>query len=145
MLARTLQSRQDAALLLLRVVLGLIFVVYGWRHMSDVSGYISAYDQAFNIPLPWLFAPLVASIHLFGGFLVIFGVLTRYIGALMAITMVVSTLTVRLPQGLAEGQDFLGLTGFWDLDLALAGIGVALMLTGPGVYALETKLLGREI
>ena len=145
MLARLFQTRHDAALVLLRVVIGVIFIVYGWRHMSDLSGYIQAYDQAFNIPLPGLFAPLVASIHLFGGFAIVLGVLTRYVGALMAITMIVSTLTVRLPQGLAEGQDILGLTGFWDLDLALAGIGIALMLTGPGAYALEPKLLGREI
>jgi len=143
--ARAVQTREDAALLLLRVVIGLIFIVYGWRHMADLSGYITAYDDAFNIPWPSLFAPLVASIHLFGGFAAVLGVLTRYVGALLAITMVVSTLTVRLPQGLAEGRDFLGLTGFWDLDLALAGIGVALMLVGPGAYALETKLLGREI
>lgn len=145
MLARAIRTRQDAALLLLRVVIGLIFIVYGWRHMADLSGYIAAYDDAFNIPLPGLFAPLVAAIHLFGGFAVVLGVLTRYVGALLAITMVVSTLTVRLPQGLAEGRDVLGLTGFWDLDLALAGIGMALTLVGPGAYALETKLLGREV
>lgn len=145
MLARLIRSRQDTALLLLRLVIGLIFATYGWRHMSDLTGYINAYDQAFNIPLPGLFAPLVASIHLLGGFAVMLGVLTRYVGGLMAITMVVSTLTVRLPQGLAEGRDIFGLTGFWDLDLALFGIGVALLLVGPGAYALEHKLLGREI
>jgi putative oxidoreductase len=130
---------------LLRVIIGLIFAVYGWRHLADLSGYIGAYDQAFNIPLPGLMAPLVAGTHFVGGLAVAVGVLTRYAGGALAITMVVSTLTVRLPQGLAEGRDFLGLTGFWDLDLALAGIGVALVLVGPGAYALETKLLGREI
>ncbi|MFB6285841.1 MAG: DoxX family protein [Candidatus Bipolaricaulia bacterium] len=56
----------------------------------------TAYDE-FNIPLPGLFVPLVASIHPFGGFPVVLGVLTRYVSALLATTMVVSTLTWAWP------------------------------------------------
>lgn len=67
------------------------------------------------------------------------------VGGALAIFMVVPTLTVRLPQSLAEGRDVLGLTGFWDLDSALAGIGLALALVGPGAHALETERLRREI
>lgn len=145
MLARLIQDKQDLALLLLRLALGLIFIIYGWRHVVGLEGYTNAFANNFGIPLPEIMAPLAAYAELIGGIAVLLGVLTRYAGAVLAIVMVVSTLTVKLPGGLANGNDFLGLTGFWDLDLSLFVMGLALLLVGPGAYSLERGLFGREL
>ena len=145
MLARLIQDKQDLALLIVRVALGMIFIIYGWRHVAGLEGYTNAFANNFGIPLPEIMAPLAAYTELLGGAAVLLGVLTRYAGAALAIVMVVSTLTVKLPQGLANGNDFLGLTGVWDIDLSLFAMGVALLLVGPGAYSLERKLFGREL
>ncbi len=145
MLARLIQDRHEWALLLVRLSMGLIFVIYGWNHVSGLEGYTNAFANQFNIPLPEIMAPLAAYAELIGGVAVLLGILTRYAGIVLAVIMVVSTVTVQLPQGLAEGNDFLGLTGFWDLDLTLFIMGVTLMLAGPGSLALERGLFGREL
>lgn len=145
MLARLIQDKHDWALLLLRLAMGLIFIIYGWRHVSGLEGYTNAFANQFNIPLPEIMAPLAAYAELLGGVAVLLGILTRYAGAVLAVVMVVSTLTAKLPAGLANGNDFLGLTGFWDLDLTLFVMGVVLLLAGPGSLALERGLFGREL
>ncbi len=145
MIARIFHNSQDAALLLLRLACGLIFFVYGWRHVADVASFTEAFANRFHIPLAGLFAPLVAWVELLGGLAVIVGVFTRYAGLLLAVVMVVSTLQVKLPAGVAAGRDLLGLTGFWDLDLSLFVMGVSLLLMGSGRFALERKLFRGEI
>jgi putative oxidoreductase len=145
MLAQYLQSKQDAALLLMRLALGLVFLDYGWQHVSHVEGFTNAFADRFHIPLAEFSAPFVAWVELLGGLAVILGLFTRYAGLLLANTMVVSTLQVKMPAGLAQGRDPLGLTGFWDLDLSLFALGVALLLVGPGKYSLERMLFQREL
>jgi len=145
MFAKMFGQKWDLALLLLRIGLGLPFLLYGWLHVVDVEGFTRAFDERFGIPFPQLMGPFVAWVEFLGGAATLLGIFTRYAGLLLAITMVVSTLVVRLPAGLAEGRDALGLVGHWDLDLTLFVIGVALMVVGPGRYALEPKLFGREL
>ena len=145
MLARIFHNSQDMALLLLRLAGGLIFFVYGWRHVADVTGFTEAFANRFHIPLAGLFAPLVAWVELLGGLAVVVGIFTRYAGLLLAVVMVVSTLQVKLPAGLAADRDLLGLTGFWDLDLSLFAMAGALILMGPGRFALESRFSQREL
>lgn len=145
MLARLFKQNHDLAILFIRLAFGLVFFVFGWLHVAGLEGYINAFADRFNMPLPNITAPLVAWVELLGGLAAIVGIFTRYAGLLLAITMLVSTLAVRLPEGLAEGRDPLGLIGHWDLDLLLFAIGMALMVVGPGKYALEQKIWKREI
>lgn len=145
MLAKLLQERRDMALLMVRLAFGLIFLMYGWRHIVDLAGYTDAFVNRYYIPLPHVMAPFVAWLELLGGFAALLGIFTRYIGLLLAITMVVATFTAKLPAGLAAGQDPLGLSRFWDIDFALFTLGVVLLLMGPGKFALEQKLFKREL
>jgi len=145
MLARIFGSQLDIALLLLRISFGLIFAIIGWFHVSDVGGFTNAFANRFNIPLAEFSAPLVAWVEFLGGIGALLGIFTRYSGLLLAITMLVSTVAVRLPEGLQEGRDFLGLIGHWDIDLLLFAVGVALMVLGPGRYSVERLVLKQEI
>ncbi|MBI3460420.1 DoxX family protein [Candidatus Acetothermia bacterium] len=145
MLAKIVQDRRDLALLLIRIAFGVIFFFYGWRHITGLEGYTDAYANRFHIPFPSFFAPLVASLEIVGGAAALLGIFTRYVGLLLAIVMVVSTLTGKLPAGLAQGRDLLGITGFWDIDFSLFTMGVALLLMGPGKFAVEQLIFKREL
>ena len=136
----------DIALLVLRIAFGLIFLIYGYRHVVGLEGFIVAFDEGFQIPLPQITAPLAAWAEFLAGIGALLGVLTRLSGLSMMITMAVSTLAVRLPEGLAseEKRDFLGLSGHWDFDLALFAIGCALLLLGPGRAAISHLIFKGE-
>lgn len=153
MLARLIREQTDLALLVLRVGLGLLFLVKGWLHVTGLEGYTNAFANNFGIPIPQVLAPLTAYVELIGGAATLLGVLTRYAGGALAIVMAVATLQVRLPAafrvnpetGEARAQDFLGLNGFWDLELSLFILALALFLAGPGAYSLERALFRREL
>lgn len=145
MLAKWINERKGAALLMARVALGLVFIAYGWNHVVGMGGFIDAFSQRFHIPFPELLAPLTAWAEFLGGIAVLLGAFTRYAGLALAIVMVVSTFTVKLPAGLERGGSFLGLAGAWDLDLALFALGIALLLLGPGRLSLEMALFKREL
>ncbi|MBI3659675.1 DoxX family protein [Candidatus Acetothermia bacterium] len=145
MLAKIFQDQRDIALLLIRIAFGLIFCLYGWRHVTGLEGYTATFANRFHIPFPNVLAPLVAWVELLGGAAALFGFFVRYAGILLAVVMVVSTFAVKLPAGLAKGGDILGLTGFWDVDLSLFTMGITLLLMGPGRYALEQFIFKREL
>jgi putative oxidoreductase len=136
---------RDVALLVLRLALGVVFLDYGWHHLFGVSGFTDAFANRFHIPLAEFSAPLVAGVEFFGGLAAVLGIFTRYAGFFLAVTMIVSTLQVKLPAGLAQGRDPLGLIGSWDLDLSLYAIAVALLLMGSGRFSLSQQLFKREI
>ncbi len=152
MLARLIEEKKDIALLLVRIAFGLIFIVYGWRHVTGLEGYEQTFTRV-GIPLPGLMAPFVAWLEFLGGIAALVGVLTRYAGGLLAIVMVVSTLTVKLPAafrvnpdtGATPARDPLGLSGIWDIDFALLVMGLVLFLMGPGKASLERGLFKREL
>jgi len=145
MLANLFKDNRDLALLVIRIAFGLIFALFGWRHVQGLQGYIGLYTS-IGIPAPDLMAPFVAWIELLGGLAALVGIFTRYAGLLLAIVMVVSSATVKIPgafqidpaTGASRAQDLLGLTngGGWNIDFCLFAMGVALLFLGPGKIAL---------
>jgi len=152
MLAKWIQERRDLALFLVRLAFGLIFLLFGGRHVTNLEGYTSTFTNA-GIPAPQVLAPIVAYLEILGGAAAILGIFTRYAGGLLAIVMIVSSTTVKMPAAFSinpqtntvRARDFLGLTNFWDIDLSLFTMGVVLLLMGPGRWALEYALFKREI
>lgn len=154
MLANLLKDNRDLALLVIRIAFGLIFMMFGWRHVQGLQGYIGMYTS-IGIPAPDFMAPFVAWVEFLGGLAALVGIFTRYAGLLLAIVMVVSGATVKIPgtfqvdpvTGASQAQDLLGLTnsGGWNIDLSLFAMGVALLFLGPGKIALEMALFKKEL
>lgn len=115
----------DAALLLLRVVLGVIFIIHGWQKLFGgvgVDGF-SQFLASLSVPMPLFFAWVVSIVEFFGGIAVLLGAWTRIAALLIAIDMFFAFVLTKmaLPQG--------------DLDLSLFAIAVALVLAGSGRFA----------
>jgi len=132
----SLNKYSGYAPLVLRVVIGIIFLahglqkfgVFGEMNLTGVTGFFGAQ----GIPLPGLMAPLVALIEALGGLALILGFGTRIAAILLAIIMIVAIFSVKLTQGLLGG---------FELDLALLAGLVALILMGSGAVALEKNVL----
>ena len=121
---------QDWGLLVLRIALGVIFIVHGWGklfgHAPGMEGFTMML-AGLAFPAPALFAYLVALVEFIGGIAVLLGVWTKLFGLLIAVDMIVAFLKVK--QGLPAG----------DPDVALFAIAVALSIMGSGAYALHWK------
>jgi putative oxidoreductase len=123
--------------LLTRVFVGALFVEAGWgklQHLDKVQGFF----VNLGIPAPSVLAPLVASLELGCGLLILVGLATRLACLPLMVIMAVAVLTAKKDE----------LTGF----TALAGIGdflyillfLWLAVYGAGLVSLDA-LLGRKI
>jgi len=123
-------------ILLVRVVLGIVFVAHGWQKLA-VDG-LAATQGAFagmGIPLAEVAAPVVAVTELAAGVALVVGFATRIAAALLAVTAIVALVAVHLPNG------FYSTTGGIEYVLVLAVASIAIVLTGPGRLALDALVV----
>jgi putative oxidoreductase len=126
---RYLDRLQPLALLVLRVVLGVVMVAHGY---SKVFGGLSHHVQyVTSLGLPGWWAYLSAASEFFGGILVIAGLFTRLSALAICIDLGVAIWKVHWHNGL------LGDKGY-QLPLALAAIAFALVFYGAGPMALDS-------
>ena len=125
---RILPFNPDAALLLLRLVLGVIMIYHGLPKVMDFGGTIGGF-QSMGVPLPALAATFAAIAEVIGGILILLGILTDIAGLLFAIDMLGAILFVHAKNGFAQGK------GGVEWPLALLAMALAVALAGPGRYA----------
>lgn len=133
--ATTAPSRLALGLAVLRVVVGVVFLVHGYQKLFQmgIPGVTGFFTQ-IGAPLPQLTAPLVSVLEFGGGLALILGLLTPVVAALLAADMLGAMLLVHLPNG------FNAADGGYEFVLTLLGASLALALTGPGAYALDRVL-----
>jgi len=110
---------------LLRLVVGVIFVMHGWQKLSMGFQYVAGFLGSLHVPQPTLAAVLLTIVELLGGIGLILGVLTRYVAALLAIDMLVAIILVHLKNGFfsPKGVEFPLLLLAANLNVLLAGAG----------------------
>jgi putative oxidoreductase len=123
-------------LLILRVVVGAVFVMHGGQKLfvTGLPGFAGMVMQ-LGIPLPNAAAVVVALVEFVGGALLIAGLFARPVAALIAIDMVVAVLTVHLHNGffLPRGYEF---------ALTQLGANLALILLGAGAWSIDGWVAG---
>ena len=138
MLFRSPTQRQiDAALTVLRVVLGITFIMHGGQKLFvyGLDGVAGSFAQ-MGIPGASFMGPFVAFVEFFGGIAIVLGLLTRLAAVGLAATMVVAILTVHLKAGFFN-------PGGIEFPLSLLGTAVTLAITGAGAYSLDALLAKR--
>ena len=126
---RYLDRLQPLALLVLRLVLGVIMISHGY---SKVFGGLSHHAQFISsLGLPGWLAYISAVTEFFGGILVIAGLLTRCVSLAILIDLGVAIAKVHWKHGLL-GE------GGYQFPLALAAIAFALVFFGGGPMAFDS-------
>jgi putative oxidoreductase len=110
---------------LLRVVVGVIFVMHGWQKLSMGFHNVAGFLGSLGIPQPTLAAVLLTILELLGGIALILGLLTRYIAALLTIDIAVAIITYHLKNGffMPKGVEFPLLLLTANINLILSGAG----------------------
>lgn len=121
-----------------RLVVGLVFFAHGAQKLFVFGlGGTAAFMAQLGIPLPALAAVVLIAVELLGGLALIVGLVTRWAAALLAIDMLVATLTVHLRAGffLPDGYEF---------ALTLFGASLSLALLGSGAASLDHAIERRR-
>jgi putative oxidoreductase len=119
----------SAGLLLLRVPVGLAFLVHGWPKIQNPFGWMGP-----EVSVPAILQFFAAVAEFGGGLLLIPGLLTRIAGAGVAATMVGAMVLYHIP----VGSPFIGIPGraSYELVIVYLACGLLLFLSGAGRYRL---------
>ncbi|HEY7614156.1 MAG TPA: DoxX family protein [Gemmatimonadales bacterium] len=125
---RLLPINTDLALLILRVVLGIIMIYHGWPKLTNLGGTIEGM-AGMGIPAPALAAVFAMVAEFFGGLLMLAGVFTDIAGLMFAIDMLGAIVFVHAKNGFNVSE------GGVEWPLGLMAMALAIALAGPGRYA----------
>lgn len=129
-------NRYEVGSLLLRLIVGITFMIHGWAKLQMGLGNVAGFFQSLGIP--GFLGYVVAFIELIGGIAMILGIGTRVVALLFAAVMLGAIFTAKLPAGfMGNGQ-----SAGYELDLVLLAISGYLALNGSQMYSLD-QMLGR--
>lgn len=132
----TLNRLRPAAPLVLRVVIGALFI---WHGIDKFDGGIDMVEGAFSswgVPAPALTAPLTAAIELLAGVALVLGIGTRIAAMLLSVVMIGALIYVKQDLGVISSEPMPGA----ELDLALLAGLVALVVIGPGRVSIDEQV-----
>jgi putative oxidoreductase len=128
---------QTIGVTLLRVVVGIIFVLHGaQKTFEQTFPGVQGFFESLGIPLAAVAAPAVSLLELVGGILLIVGAFTRIVAALLTVNMIVAIATVHVAAG------FFVDAGGYEFVLLLGAAAVAIALIGAGRFSVDELIVG---
>lgn len=114
------------ALLLLRVVLGVILVYHGWPKIKDLAKTGKDFaGMGFKPGKFW--GTLVAVLEFVGGIFIIAGLFTQIVSFLLAVQFFIIIITIKRSAGFTD----------IELDLLLLATTILTATTGAGPYSID--------
>ncbi|ASS75356.1 hypothetical protein CIG75_10370 [Tumebacillus algifaecis] len=124
-------TKNRIASTILRVVLGLTFMLHGWQKMQMGLGNVGGYFNSLGLP-SWL-AYVVGNLELFGGLLLIVGLLTRYISMAFSALMLGAIIFAKSSNGFFGTESLPG----YEIDLVLLAITAFFAISGSVGFSLD--------
>jgi putative oxidoreductase len=130
---KSLAKYADLGLLIGRLGVGAIFIVFGWQELSGGQAAWAHYGHAMASLgitfMPNIWGLLAALSEFVGGFLLILGFLFRPAATLIALTMLVASISTfrEHPHNFAE----------YSRSIEMLCIMIVFMFVGPGKYGIE--------
>jgi putative oxidoreductase len=138
-MSKFLNNLQPWGAFLMRIVLGASMMYHGYSNVVPAGGFhrgntFSALDHyahfIASLGLPYWLGYVSAFTEFLGGFLILLGLLTRFVAFMIACNMVVAVVMVNRHHGYA-GSEY---------SLALVVIAFMLLFYGPGTFAADRKI-----
>lgn len=124
---------EDLTLLLIRVVVGIAFILHGWGKIQ------SPFSWMHESSIPGILQALGAIAEFGGGIALILGVVSNLAAFGIFCTMIVAAIY----HGVVRGDPFMGKGGpSYELAVAYLMISLLLMVMGPGRFSLDRKIFG---
>jgi putative oxidoreductase len=129
---RFLPYNLDAALLILRVALGIVLLYHGIPKLMNFSAAVGGF-QTMGMPAPSLTAAFALVAEVVGGLLILAGVAVDLAAVLVIIDMLGAIALVHWPNGF----DFT--KGGWEHPFTVLVMALVLALAGPGRMAIGNQ------
>ena len=135
----------------IRLGLAVIFIAHGGQKLFGIWGgpglqtTIEAFERSLGVPS--YLTLIVVGTEFFGGLTVLVGFFTRLAAAGLAINMVAAIIKVHLMNGFFLNWSITPGKGHgYEFNFALLAMSIALLLSGPGKFALDCMLgIEREV
>jgi putative oxidoreductase len=129
-------------LMILRVVLGIAFLIHGWSKFSGGVDGVAGFFTSLNIPAPSLFAYIVSIVELVGGALLIVGFLTQIASILLVLDMLGAMLFAFWMRGqpLVENGAI-----SWEKEAVFAAAALCIFLAGPGIWSIDDIVIDTRV
>jgi putative oxidoreductase len=138
-LAGVYASVGDIAYTMVRVVVGVMFLMHVWGKFNIGAGAVAANVMAKNGLEPALtWAYITMALEVVGGICLVIGLFTRFFGAACAIEMLIALIMVHLPKGYAAGG------GGYEYVLLIGAVCFLIALRGGGPYSVD-RAIGKEL
>src|SRR5690554_1718994 len=124
-------KKSDLGLAIVRIIVGVIFLVHGLDKFQGGIGNTVAYFEGLGIP--GIMAHVVAFIELFGGISLILGLGTRFAVMILIPVMLGAIYFVHFPEGLVRSAAGPG----YGLNLILIAACIQIGLTGSSYLAVD--------
>ena len=137
MFGKPTDKQIDLGLLVMRLVLGTIFIAHGGQKIFTMGfdGVAGGFGQ-MGVPMASVMGPFIALLEFFGGFAIIGGFLTRLVSLGLASTMIGAITLVHAKNGFFN-------PGGVEFPLSLLGTAMLLVITGAGSYSID-RVIGRK-
>lgn len=127
-------GRTAVGLLIVRVVMGLAFILHGWPKIQQPMSWMPP-----DAPIPGILQACAALAEFGGGIALILGLLTPLASLGLAITMFVAVFLVHVPAGHAFVPSKPGDPSF-ELAAIYLALSVLFLLVGPGSLSLDALI-----
>ena len=132
---------RDETILVARILLALLFLVFGWGKLTDYAG-TAAYMVRFGAPLPAVAAVVAIVVEVFVALAVVLGAWTRPLALLLAL-YTLGTGLIGHPFWTMEGAARYANSVNFYKNLSIIGGFLLLYVTGAGRYSVDA-VIGRS-
>ncbi len=137
--------KPETGLLVLRVAMGIIFLLHGWMKLfGGQESFVREMLAMVGWDIPNVLLMLLAIVEALGGLALMLGLFARLAAVVLALEMVVAVALFHLGQGFfIVAIPNVPLAYGFEYHVALVGGLVCIALGGSGVGALQEKILSR--
>lgn len=130
-----LAAQRDLLLLLSRILIVILFVLFGWKKLADFSGTI-AFMGSEGAPAPIVSAAISVVMEFFAGIAILVGFQTRPLALLLALYTVGTAIIGHHYWTMTGGEQIDNMIHFYK-NIAIGGGLLALCAAGPGRFSID--------
>ncbi|GAB2539690.1 DoxX family protein [Rhodanobacter koreensis] len=131
------EHRKDELILLARVLLMILFVIFGWSKLTGFAGTV-AYMASDGVPLPTVAAAIAVVMEFFVGIAIVIGFYTRPLALLLALYTLATAMIGHHYWTMLDGERMASMINFYK-NISITGGLLLLCVTGPGKYSVDRR------
>ncbi|SAK80392.1 DoxX family protein [Caballeronia ptereochthonis] len=133
----SLEQQKDPLLLVARVLLMILFVLFGWQKLIGFSGTVS-YMTSVGAPAPTFSAIIAVVMELVVGIAIVLGLFTRPLALLLALYTLGTALIGHHYWTMEGAARYANTINFYK-NISIMGGLILLSITGPGKYSFDRR------